>query len=484
MHRTNSLATNVSLNLVNQVSSVLFPLITFPYVSRVLEPDGLGRVAFTQAVLGYFAMAASLGIPLYGLRESAKRRDDGQALSQLAAEIFLLNLFTTILALAGFGLFMLLSRKASEDPSLFCICALPMLVAPFGFGWLFGGLEQYVYITVRTLVFRVLVLGATFLFIRAQTDFRVYALIFSLNAVAGDALNLFFVRKYFSWNAVALTSRRVLQHLKPALLLFSLFAITSVYTSLDQVMLGYLTDDAQVGLYSAANRLVKVVLMLVTGLGVVLVPRLSYYLGQQRSAEYRSLCTKSLRVIAFVSFPAAAGLIVLSRPAMLLLAGDRFDASAPLVQIMAFDVVLIALSNFIGFQVLFPQGKEKLLVYSVFLGAVGNCVLNWFLIPHWQAAGAAVATLITEALVTVVLVIVSRPYASFAWPMAAITRYSLVAAAMAVVSVLLATYLSSPLPEVVVVSFAGAAFYAVATWGLGDDTLHQIAKRLGLSARS
>ncbi|NLY01567.1 MAG: flippase [Rhodopirellula sp.] len=472
-----SLTVNATMNLLNQASAVLFPLITFPYVSRVLQPEGLGRVSFAQAVVGYFAMIASLGIPLYGVREAARRRDDKVALSTLAAELFLLNGMMTLLALSGFGVFMLISTKAASDPRLFWICALPMLAVPLGFGWLFGGLEEYVYITLRSLAFRMVVLAAIFLFIQTQDDYRIYAMIVGLSAAGSEVLNLYFIRNLISWKTISLKSVHVLQHLKPVLVIFSLVGVISIYTSLDKVMLGYLTDDRQVGLYSAADRLVKVIVVLVTSMGVVLVPRLSYYVQQKRFTEYSRLANLSVRVLAFVSFPAAAALIVLARPVILLFCGSRFEPSSPLVQIMGINVVLIAFSSFIGYQVLYSQGKERLLVCSVLFGAVSNLILNWLLIPQWQAMGAAVATLVAEALVTGVQIVLARPYVRFTWPLTDIVKYFVTAASVALMAVLLSQSVSGAFACIAISLAMGGSLYFAAMWTFRDRTLRELLAR-------
>jgi O-antigen/teichoic acid export membrane protein len=238
MYKAKSLSVNIAANVINQVCAALFPLITFPHVSRVLSPEGLGRVSFAEAIVSYFVMLATLGIPLYGVRESAKRRNDEIALSTLVLELFALNAIMTAIALAAFGAFMLLSHKACTDPALFWICALPMFLMPLGFNWLLGGLEEYIYIPVRTFAVRVLVTVAVFLFIRTPEDFRIYALIAALNNAGVNLLNLLFVRKHISVRVVDWRRLNVWRHVTPVLLIFSLGSLVSIYTSLNKVMLG------------------------------------------------------------------------------------------------------------------------------------------------------------------------------------------------------------------------------------------------------
>lgn len=478
MYKRKSLSVNITVNMINQVSAALFPLITFPYVSRVLRPEGLGRVNFAAAIVQYFAILAALGNPLYGVRESAKRREDKIALSTLTVELFLLNAIMTAIVLLAFSAFMSLSRKASSDPTLFWICALPMLLTPLGFNWLFRGLEEYVYITLRTLVLRVLFLVAIFLFVRTHLDFRIYALIAALNAMGASVLNVVFVRRHISVRRVDWRKVNVWRHVRPALLTLSLSSVVTIYTSLNKVMLGYMTNDTQVGYYSVADRAVKVVVMLITSMGIVLLPRVSYYIESEKLNEYRRLMTTTMRLITFVSFPAATGLIVLANPLMLLLSGRAFEPAVPLLQIMGVDILLISLGNFVGYQVLYSQGKEKLLLYSVMFGALCNLGLNWLLIPRWYAVGAALSTLITETCVTGARIIFSRSYSNFKWPVWSMLKYATTALSMAGVVMFLRLFLAESALLLLICIGAGVTFYVMVMWLLKDNVLSAIWSRV------
>ena len=162
MTKNKSLTVNVLMTTINQISSVLMPLVTFPYVSRILLPEGLGRVSFAQAVIAYFIMIGSLGIPLYGTREVAKVRNNIRNLTQLVVELFLLNGMMTLISLIAFGVFMSVSEKAATDPLLFWVCTFPMLLAPIGFNYLFSGLEEFSFIALRTIIFRIFTVFAIF----------------------------------------------------------------------------------------------------------------------------------------------------------------------------------------------------------------------------------------------------------------------------------------------------------------------------------
>ncbi|UCD49606.1 MAG: flippase [Phycisphaerales bacterium] len=433
---------------------------------------------FAEAVVRYFVMFATLGIPLYGVRQSARCRDDKLALSTLAVELFALNTIMTVVAAAAFSVFMVLSEKARSDPALFWICAFPMLLMPIGLNWLLEGLEEYVYITMRTLAVRICIVVAVFLFVRTQDDFRIYALMAALNTAGASLLNLAIVRKRISVQSVDWRELHLWRHVKPVLIIFSLGGVVSIYTSLNTVMLGYMTTDTEVGFYSVADRVVKVLVMLVTSMGVVLVPRTSYYVQHKRLGEYRRLATIALRFVSFISFPTAVGLIVVASVLVPLLSGHAFKPAVPLVQIMGLNVVMIALGNFMGYQVLYPQGREKLLLYSAVCGALCNFALNCLLIPRWHALGAAFSTLATETCVTGVRIMLSGAYSDFAWPLRSMFRYGLVAMSMAVVVLSLRSLLGETALCLPVYIGAGAAFYVGVMWMLRDRMLVDIRTRL------
>jgi O-antigen/teichoic acid export membrane protein len=351
-----------------------------------------------------------------------------------------------------------------------------------GFNWLFGGLEEYVYITLRTIVIRVLALVAIFLFVRTHEDFRIYALVAALNTMGASVLNVVFVRRHISVRRVDWRKVNVWRHVRPALLTLSLSSVVNISTSLNQVMLGYMTDDAQVGYYCAADRAVKVVVMLVTSMGVVLLPRVSYYIESKKLDEYRLLMARTLRLITFVSFPAAAGFIVLANPLMLVLSGRAFEPAVPLLQIMGLDILWISVGNFVGYQALYSQGKERLLLYSVVLGALCNLGLNWLLIPRWHAVGAAFSTLVAETCVAGARIVFSRDYSNFEWPFRSMFKYAIAALTMAAVVVFLCSFLADSAFVLVICIGVGVTFYVMVVWLLKDSILSAIWDRLTAGA--
>jgi len=466
-----SLTRNAVMNGINQGSAVLLPLIVFPYLARVLLPDGLGRVNFAAAVVGLFTLVAFLGIPVYGVRATARVRDDQVLRSRLVVELFLLNVLMTLLAGAGFAVFMALSSKAQADPALFWICSIPLFFVPLGFDWFFQGVEEFSWVALRSLFFRLVLVAGVFLFVHEPSDYRVYALLLGVNVAGTGLLNSGFMIRRLNLRQVRFQDLNWIRHLKPVMLMFALWAVVTLYTSLDKVMLGYLSNEAEVGFYTVAERMVRVVTTIVSGLGLVLFPRLSYYLEQKRLEDYRYLAGRFLRILCFLCIPAAFGLVAVANPLIRLFAGDAFGAAQLPLRIMGVNVMMLALSSFLGLQVLYPQNREKLILYSVLLGAAANFGLNTLLIPRWQATGAAVATLAAESLVLLVQAMVSRPFQHFTWPLAAMAKYLLSAAVMGLLVWLLLPLFSSPVVQLAVCIGAGGLFYLGCMAVMRDEVL-------------
>lgn len=480
------------MNGVNQVSGVLLPLIIFPYISRVLLPDGLGRVQFATSVAALFALVAALGIPVYGVRETARVRDNPEGLSRLTVELFSLNVIMTLLSVVAFVLFMMFSEKARQDPALFWIISVAVFTVPFALDWFFQGLEEFTWIALRSLFFRLLLLAGVFLFVRNTSDYRIYALLVSLNAAGAAVLNIGFAVRRIELKRIRWRELNWVRHMKPVLLMFALWAAVGIYTSVDKVMLGYLSNDAQVGFYTASDKIVRVVTGLVSALGMVLFPRLSYHLEKNETEEYGRLAGKFFRILGFFCLPAAFGLIAVAGPLILLFTGETFMPAVLPLRLMGLNVVMLSLSGFFGLQILYPQGREKLILRAILIGVAVNIGLNALLIPRMQAVGAAWATLIAETLVVLMEILFSRRSLYFSWPFGALVRYGLAALVTGIVAAWVTSWFASTWLQLFSAVFLGGLFYLICMLTLRDDVLlfligkgkslfrTQLGRRLGL----
>lgn len=401
------------MNFILTASQFIFPLVTFPYVSRVLSAAGNGKVSFASSVANYFLMAASLGIPTYGIRACAQVRDDREELSKTVQEIFLINFVMTILASTTYVICIFTVPRFYSDRTLFLINGINIILNMFGMNWFFQALEQYDYITFRSLLFKIISVAMMFLLVHQPEDYVLYGAITVFASVGSNILNFIRVQRYidFRWTG----NYRIKRHLKPVLVLFAQSLAVSVYTNLDTVMLGFMKTDVDVGYYHAAVRIKNILLSLVTSLGNVLLPRMSYYAMKKKNTEFRETMLKALNFTVLMSVPLTVYFVLFAGEAIRFLAGDGYAGAVLAMQIITVAVIPNGLTGVLGVQVLTALGKEKYVLYSVITGAVLDFLLNLVCIPVAGAAGAAFATMIAEFIVLFVQLIYTRNLIAEMW---------------------------------------------------------------------
>lgn len=399
MSKQKSLKLNFIMNSILTMSSFIFPLITFPYVSRILLPEGTGKVSFATSVISYFAMFAQLGIPTYGIRACAKVRDNRKELTKTAQEIFGINIVMTLLAYAVFVVALITVPRLQQDKTLFLIVSTTMIFNAIGMEWLYKALEQYTYITIRSIIFKFVALVAMFLLIHEKSDYIIYGGISILASSASNVFNFVNVHRYIGFRPVGQYDFK--RHLKPITVFFAMSCATTVYTHLDTVMLGFMTTDADVGYYNAAVKIKTILVSIVTSLGTVMLPRASYYVEHGMKEEFHRITCKAINFVFLLATPLMVYFMLFAKEGIFFLSGDAYAGSIAPMQLIMPTLLFIGLSNIMGIQILVPLGKEKVVLYSEIAGAVVDLIINWILIPSMASAGAAIGTLVAEAVVTV-----------------------------------------------------------------------------------
>ena len=391
---------NAIMNTVLTLSSFIFPLITFPYVSRILQPEGTGAVSFANSIVMYFTMIASLGVPIYGIRACSKVRDNKEELSRTVQEILIINLVLTAFVYIAYFWAVLNVDKMHNESKLYVIMSLNILFNVVGVEWLYKGLEQYSYITVRSIAFKILSIVLMFLMVHQKTDYVLYGAITVIAGTGSNIFNLINLRKYIYLRPVKYYNFK--RHLKPILVFFAMSVATTIYTNLDNVMLGFMTNEIQVGYYDAAVKIKNILVSFVTSLGPVLLPRATYYVETGHMEEFKRIIRKAYHFVWILGIPVMLYFIIMAKESIFLLSGESYAGSIVPMQIITPTVVLIGLSNVLGIQILLPLGKEHLVFVSEVAGAIVDLIINAILIPIWGAAGAAFGTLVAELVVLLV----------------------------------------------------------------------------------
>lgn len=395
--KVKSIKHNFIMNCILILSNLLFPLITFPYIARVLLADGLGRVTLVSSISEYFLMVASLGIPTYGIRVTAKLRDDKEALSKAVWELFVINGIMTVITISAYIAMVLLVPGLKENRGLFFVFTMFIALNMFGVNWLYKGLEQYDYITIRSVIFKLISLIMILVFVKTTKDYLIYGAILVFAAVGSHILNFIRMHRYVYFKRYKHLELK--KHMKPILVLFAQTLSTSIYLNLDIIMMGILTNTTEVGYYNAALKVKGVLVGVVTSLSTVLLPRMSYYLANKEEQKFERVTALALNAVLILAIPLAVYFSVFSPEYMIILAGKEFSSAIIGMRIITFSIIPIGVTNVLGLQVLTAQEKENYVLYSVATGAVVDFVLNLILIPLYGVSGATTATLITEVVV-------------------------------------------------------------------------------------
>jgi O-antigen/teichoic acid export membrane protein len=388
------------MNAILNASAFIFPLITFPYVSRILGPVGTGKVAFATSVISYFSMVAMLGIPTYGIRACARVRDDREKLTKTVQEIFLINFIMSVIVYAVFLISLVTVEKFVQERELLLIMSTTIIFNLIGMEWLYKALEQYSYITMRSLLFKFIALILVFVLIHKPQDYLFYGVTSIFAAAGSNIMNFINARKYvqLKW----LKNHNYVQHLKPIAVFFAMSVATTIYTNLDTVMLGFMQGDEQVGYYNAAVKVKTLAVSLVTSIGTVLLPRVSYYIEKRMDTEFKKVTAKAFNLVVLMSLPIVIYFVFYAKEAIVFLSGQDYLPAVVPMQIIMPTIFLIGLTNIMGIQILVPQGREKMVLYSEIVGAIVDLILNVLLIPRYGCAGAAIGTLAAESAVLVV----------------------------------------------------------------------------------
>ena len=385
---------NVFVNLINTATNLAFPLLTYPYITRIFAASGIGKIFFFTSISNYAILLSSLGISTYGIRVVAKVRDNKENLSKVVTELLIINLILSVI-IVGLLIFSVPFVSIFKTELLLLIInVLVVITTPLGLSWLFSGLEQYSYITKCNLFFKLISLGLIFIFVKEAYDYHIYALIMAFSVIGTYICNLLYSRKFIHISINS--SLKFKYHFKPMFYLFASLLAVSIYTNLDTIMLGFINGYNDVGYYTISSKIKWLLLALVNSVSVVLLPRLSYLLNNTEYDSYNNVLKKSIHFIFMVTIPLSIFFIIASYETIKLLSGDGYDTSILCLQILMPIIVISGFSNVTGNQILIPKGKDSCFMKAVVCGALVNVILNAILLPSLGAIGASLSTLIAE----------------------------------------------------------------------------------------
>ncbi|ERK32242.1 flippase [Clostridium intestinale] len=406
-----SVGKNYFYNLIYQITLILIPLITIPYISEVLGPTGIGINSFTNSIAQYFILAGTLGMTIYGNRTIATVRNDKEKCRSIFWEIFILQLVTCV---ASFSIYILIFGFNNKYSLYYLMQSMYILAAAVDITWYFMGVEDFKKASLRSTFVKLVSVVAMFIFVKDFDDLWKYILINSLSMLIGQIIMWFYVDKSFL-KIKYLKNIHILTHLKPALQLFIPQVAIQVYMVLDKTMTGVLANETEVGFYDNSQKIIRLSLAIVTSLGMVMLPKIANLYSSGELNKMKEHLQKAFRFMTMISLPLIFGLIGISDNFVPWFFGKEFLKVINLMKLSSIMILVIAWGNVFGTQYILALGKMKEYTTSVVIGAIINFSLNLVLIPRLLSLGAVIATLCAEIIIAGIQLYYSKEIVTKEW---------------------------------------------------------------------
>lgn len=392
--KAKSLSVNAFLNSLQTILNLIFPLITFPYVSRVLSVGGIGKYNFSNSIVSYFILIAGLGISRFAVREGAKLRDDRKKFSEFASKIFTINLCSTAFSYLLLFITLLFVSSLQSYKEAILIFSVQIFLTTIGMDWLYTIYEEYGYITVRNIIFKIVSIILLFTLVRHSNDYLRYVSVTVFASTGSYLLNFFHAKKFIDLNLKWNFNWK--EYLIPIFSIFGTMVAVTIYVSSDTTILGFLKGDYAVGIYSVATKIYGTVAPVISSTMAVTIPRLAMLIGQKRYREYHSLLAELINTIIVVVFPVITGLMLVSKDVVLLIAGRSFLRAAASLRILSVALLFSIVNTIFVECVLIPAKRENKTLVSSIVAAIVNVLLNFIMIPIFVEKGSAMTTIIAE----------------------------------------------------------------------------------------
>ncbi len=397
--KTKSLKLNMMLNAIKGLLAILFPLISFPYVSRILGVETLGKYNFAVSIISYFILLSGLGINTYAVREGARCRDNKEKLNKLANQIFTINMISTIISYILLFMLIIIVPKFHEYTTLLIILSLQLVFGTIGIEWLYAIYEEYMYITVRSIIFQILSILTLFILVKTENDINNYAIITTIAGVGSNILNYIHSRHYC--NIKFTKNLELSKHLKPILILFAMNITTTIYVSSDTTILGFLSGEYAVGIYAVSTKIYTIIKRVLFSILAVSIPRLASYLGKNDKDQFNKMASNIYKTLFTLVLPAMIGMILLNKEIILIVANESYMEATISLILLSISLIFVFGAYFWSQCVLIPLKEDKTVLKATIVSAIVNIVLNFVLIPIWNQNAAALTTIIAETIVFV-----------------------------------------------------------------------------------
>lgn len=449
-----SIKKNYIYNLSYEILLLITPLITTPYLSRVLGADGVGTVSYAESIVSYFVLVATLGLSTFGRREISYVQDNKEEQTRLFWEVCILQFLTSAIVLVAYIPFAI----HQQNQVMYLILTFNILAVMANVVWFFQGLEEFGKVVLRNIFFKILSIVYIFVFVKSKNDLAKYVFGIAFFLFLSNVSLWLYLPRYIGKPKVKLL--RPFIHIKPVMLLFIPTVAIQIYGVLDKTMIGMITQSSfENGYYEQALKISRMVLTIVTALGTVMIPRIGYHYGRGETEKVNSFMYRGYRFVWFLGIPLCFGLIGTSSIFVPWFFGEGFEKVIPLLSILSFLILAVGINNVTGMQYLIPTKRENLFTITVVIGAIVNFVLNYFLISKFQSIGAAVASVAAETVIAIVQLIIVRKEFSIKRIVFTSWKYWISGILMLIVLKLLSKSLASSVINTVVLMIVGALTY-------------------------
>lgn len=471
--KKNSVKRNYIYNLLYQILTIIIPLITTPYLSRVLGAENIGIYSFTISITTYFILFGSLGVAIYGQREIAYVQNDIRKRSKIFFEITFMRCITLGVSLFIFYITFCLKGQYSI---YYKILILEIIANAIDISWYFQGLEEFKKTVIRNIIVKLISVICIFLFVKESVDLNNYFIIYVLSTLLGNLSLWMYLPKFVQ--KVKIKELNLFRHVKPTIMLFIPQVATQIYTVLDKTMIGVIVSNkAEVGYYEQAQKIVKLLMTLATSLGTVMMPRIAATFASGNHEKVREYMNKSFHFILLLAFPLMFGIISVSSSFVPIFYGKGYDKVIPLLCVISPIIVLIGLSNITGTQYLLPTKKQNQYTLSVVVGAIVNFILNLILIKYFASIGASIATVIAELTVTSIQFILVRKEIKFIDVIKLSYKYVIGSLIMFMCSMIVGYFIKDNLVSIILQVIVSFFVYFLVLYILKDKMINEVVVR-------
>ncbi len=475
----NKVVKNYLYNASYQIMLIVLPIITTPYVSRVLGANNVGTYSYTNSITQYFILFGCIGLNLYGQREIAYYQNDKNKRSVTFFDLVSLRVLTLTISLSIFCLTVMTHSRYS---SIFMIQTLDIIASMFDISWFFQGMEDFKKTVLRNFLVRILCVSLIFAFVKTSDDLLLYVLCYSGTLLLGNMSLWLYLPKYV--NKSDIKKVNIKRHIKPALTLFLPQIAISIYTLLDKTMIGLISNNnSEVAYYEQSQLIIKTVMTVITSMGTAMMPRVANLFIENKGEEIKMYMRASVKFVLMTSIPFMFGIMAIAQDFVPWFFGRGYEKVVPNMMIIAPIIIFIGMSNVTGTQYLLPLGRQKEFTISVIGGSVLNFLLNIILIYWFASIGAAIATVIAECMVLMIQFYFLRNDFDLRYITKQLLKYFFFGLVMFAVTYSISCLLSSSIINTFIEIMIGAVIYFILLYVSKDEAIELLKKKLLLFLR-